>query len=86
MLKPTTYNIITWWFAADTPIRHYKLSLSPILLGACQQVSQHFTPPSGATTVADYKRLDKLAFASAVAELIQSATNPVSRGRKPKAN
>lgn len=74
MLKPTVQNVITWWFAANTPIRQHKLKLSPTLRWACEQVSHHFTPPSGAATVSAYKRVDKLAFARAVDKLIKSTT------------
>jgi len=77
MLKPTVQNVMTWWFAADTPIRRHKLKLSPTLRWACEQVSQQFTPPSGAATVAAYKRIDKVAFAKAVDTLIKSTTKPL---------
>jgi len=77
MLKHTLHNVMTWWFASDTPIRRHKLKLSPTLRWASEQVSQQFTPPSGAATVAAYKRIDKVAFAKAVDTLIKSTTKPL---------
>ena len=71
MLKPTVRNVMTWWFAADTPIRQYKFAFSPNLQWACEQVSRDFVPPSGAVTVETYQRADKLAFAKAVKQLLE---------------
>ena len=73
MLKPSTQNIITWWFAADTPIRRYKIDSNPALKKACEQVSRSFTAPSGAVSSIDYQPTDKLVFAQAVEKLLKSS-------------
>lgn len=70
MVKPSTRNIISWWFAVDTPIRQYKMSLNPQLKWACEQVSRDFVAPSGATNLGSYRRSDKLAFAQAVQQTL----------------
>jgi hypothetical protein len=74
MVKPSTKNIISWWFAADTPIRQYKMSLNPQLKWACEQVSRDFVAPSGATKLASYRRSDKLAFAQAVQQMLRETS------------
>ncbi|AKD57044.1 hypothetical protein [Spirosoma radiotolerans] len=65
-MKSTVDNIKNLWFGADTPIRQNKIKLHPELWAACQRVNQHFTPPSGALHIDQYRKSDRLAFARAV--------------------
>jgi hypothetical protein len=68
VLKLTVNNIISLWFGADTPIRQYKIKSNPALWAACQRVSLRFTPPSGASTLEQYRKSDLVSFARAVAQ------------------
>lgn len=65
-MKGTTNNIIALWFGADTPLRQYKIHLNPKLWAACLQVNDNFSPPSGATSIDNYRKSDRIAFARAV--------------------
>lgn len=65
-MKSTVDNIKNLWFGADTPIRQNKIKLHPDLWAACERVNQHFTPPSGALLLEQYRKSDRLAFARAV--------------------
>ena len=65
-MKSTVDNIKNLWFGADTPIRQNKIKLHPELWAACERVNQHFTPPSGASQLEQYRKSDRLAFARAV--------------------
>ncbi|GAB3783942.1 hypothetical protein GCM10028818_42680 [Spirosoma horti] len=78
-MKSTVDNIKNLWFGADTPIRQNKIKLHPELWAACQRVNQHFTPPSGALHIEQYRKSDRLAFARAVLKELnqeQSVTEP----------
>ena len=74
MLKANTQNIMAWWFAADTPIRDYKLASNPALKRACEQVSKTFAAPSGADSLINYELKDKFAFARAVIKQLTLST------------
>lgn len=65
-MKVTPSNIIALWFGADTPLRQYKIQANPKLWAACLQVNDEFSPPSGAVSLNDYRKSDRLAFAKAV--------------------
>ena len=79
ILKPTISNIINLWFAADTPIRQNKIRLNPELWRICQAVSRDFRPPSKRQQVEQYRKSDKVAFATAVQQLIERSKSPLSR-------
>ena len=72
VMKVTVENIVRLWFAADTPIRQYKIVMNPMVWEACLRVSKGFTPPSGALNQEQYRKSDKMAFARAVLEEIQT--------------
>lgn len=72
-MKLIAKNIVNLWFAADTPVRQFKIKLNPQLWLACQKVNRSFKPPSGATQVDHYKKSDKLAFAEAVLSELNQA-------------
>lgn len=72
MLKLSTRNIVSWWFAADTPIDHHRIGLDPHLQQACEQVSRDFVAPSGATDTTAYQPADKRAFAQAVQRVMST--------------
>ncbi|WP_420148987.1 hypothetical protein [Spirosoma sp.] len=72
VLKVPVSNIINLWFGDDTPIRQYKIKMNPKLWVTCQRVSQTFTPPSGALKQENYRKSDKVAFARAVLQALQS--------------
>ncbi|GAB2526842.1 hypothetical protein [Spirosoma aerophilum] len=65
-MKSTVDNIKNLWFGADTPIRQNKIKLHPTLWAACQRVNETFQAPSGALTIEQYRKSDRLAFARAV--------------------
>ncbi len=73
VLKVTTSNIVSLWFGADTPIRQYKIKLNPDLWAACQRVNSRFTPPSGAGSMADYRKSDLVAFGKAVVQELKQS-------------
>lgn len=77
-LKVTPSNIIGLWFGADTPLRQYKIQSNPVLWDACLRAHIGFLPPSGAASMDEYRKSDKVAFAQAVeCELTQSAANGI---------
>ena len=65
-MKSTVDNIKNLWFGADTPIRQNKIKLHPELWAACQRVNENFQAPSGALSIEQYRKSDRLAFARAV--------------------
>lgn len=67
-MKATVNNVINLWFAADTPIRQYKIKLNPEIWAACKKVSEEFSPPSGRLSNQQYRKSDKASFARAVLE------------------
>ncbi|GAB3699598.1 hypothetical protein GCM10027592_25830 [Spirosoma flavus] len=71
VMKVTPANIIRLWFGADTPIRDYQIKMNPRLWAACMRVNMHFIAPSGASTYAQYRKSDKVAFARLVQEKLQ---------------
>ncbi len=70
VMKATVNNIINLWFGDDTPIRQYKIKMNPLLWVSCQRVSQTFVPPSGAKTLEQYRKSEKVAFARAVQQVL----------------
>ncbi len=68
VLKVTVNNIISLWFGAHTPIRQYKILMNPELWTVCQRVHLHFTPPSGAGLIEQYRQSDRIAFAKIVVQ------------------
>ena len=79
-MKSTVDNIKNLWFGADTPIRQNKIKLHTELWAACERDNQHFTPPSGALNIEQYRKSDRLAFARAVLrELKEEESTPEQR-------
>jgi len=76
-LKVTISNIIGLWFGADTPIRQYKIVRNPELWAACLDIAEAFMPESGATTVEQYRKSDKVAFARAVQTKLAQAREEI---------
>ncbi|GAB3890147.1 hypothetical protein GCM10028825_26280 [Spirosoma agri] len=76
VMKATIGNVIRLWFGADTPIRHHKIKLNPLLWAACQRVSQDFKAPSGALVKERYRKSDKTSFAKAVLEEMDQTEEP----------
>ena len=70
-IKATRANIINLWFGADTLLRQQKIAFNPELWEACVQVSRTFVPPSGASTVEQYRKSDKVSFARAVQQELE---------------
>ena len=66
ILKFSERNVITFWFAEETPIQKYKIKMNPSLWVACQQVSKEFKAPSGISNPKQYRKSDKVAFAKLV--------------------
>lgn len=67
-MKATIGNVISLWFGADTPIREHKIKGNRELWAACQRVQAKFDPPSGASGPEQYRKADKVSFATAVQE------------------
>ncbi|MBD2756746.1 hypothetical protein [Spirosoma validum] len=72
VMKVTVRNIMNLWFGDDTPLRQYKIKMNPHLWAACLRVHQTFNPPSGALSQDVYRNSDKVAFARAVQQALQS--------------
>lgn len=79
IIKLTTKNVIALWFGEDTPIRQYKIRMNPKVWAMCERVSQDFKAPSGRLRQSDYRKSDKVAFATLVLEALEHQGDNVEK-------